>query len=114
MKSSSAFNISSGSRSSVDMAFTSNRGRGKGEGLQRSADAAPGLVRESAGPAFPLPFPPSPFPFSFASARRAIRGEHLHVVGALEGRRVGDVRAAQASDHLVDGDVLVLRHPTLD
>src|SRR5437868_12554263 len=36
------------------------------------------------------------FPYTtLFRSRLSVRGEHLHVVGALEGRRVGDVRARQ-------------------
>src|ERR1035438_5503921 len=40
-----------------------------------------------------------------------VAGEHLHVVGALEGSGLRHRIAAHAALHLLDGIVLVLAHP---
>src|SRR5262249_21577332 len=45
-------------------------------------------------------------------SHRTIRGQHLHVISALEGCRLPDVNLAHASDHLFDRVVLVLFHPS--
>src|SRR5215217_7663258 len=93
MKSSSAFNSSSTSLSSfVDMSFTS-----VGMTIGGRRKRAPSLTFRPLTSGLCL----------------SVRGQHLHVVRALEGRRVGDVRTAHAADHLPDRHVLVALHPLL-